>query len=545
MQRDTLEFDFVIVGGGPAGLATACRLGQLGAERGLEQSVCVLEKGSEIGAHVMSGAVLEPRALTELFPDWQSRGAPVSIEVENESLHWLAGGQRSLRVPNALLPLPMRNEGNYVVSLGRLCRWMAEQAETLGVDLFPGYPAVDITFGDDGSVAGVVTGDMGVAADGTPKAAHEPGIEIKGRRVIFAEGCRGHLGRRLERHFELRSGVDPQHYGIGLKEIWSIAPERHRPGTILHTIGWPLDRHTDGGGFLYHAADNLVYVGLIVGLNYTNPYLSPFDEFQRFKQHPLIRSVLEGGKRQAYGARAVNKGGWPSLPRVTFPGGMLVGCDAGLLNPAKIKGIHAAIKSGMLAAESAFATVHDAQADAYQQMLADSWLGDELRRARNFSPAVAKLGPLVGGAVAFAENNLLRGRAPYTLRNPVPDHGRLRPAAEVKPLEYPAPDGVLSFDRLSSVFLSNTNHEEDQPTHLELGDPTIPIAKNLPIYAEPAQRYCPAGVYEIVESDGGEPRFQINAQNCVHCKTCDIKDPAQNITWVPPEGGGGPNYTEM
>ncbi len=544
LQREVLEFDVVIVGAGPSGLAAACRLGQLAAAQNLEPSICVLEKGSEVGAHIISGAVLEPRSLDELFPDWRERGAPVTTPVEAEAVHWLANDRRAIRVPAALMPRAMRNDGNYVISLGRLCRWLGEQAEALGVQIFPGFAAAAISYDPDGRVTGVITGDMGVGADGRPKPNYEPGIELKARRVVFAEGCRGSLGKELEQRFDLRAEADPQHYGIGIKEIWSIEPKRHRPGTVVHTIGWPLDNHTEGGGFLYHAEDGEVYLGFIVALDYANPYLSPFEELQRWKQHPLIRSVLEGGKRVGYGARVVNKGGWLSLPKMTFPGGMLVGCEAGLLNGAKIKGIHTAIKSGMLAAEALQAELYEGRKTDYAGALSESWVGRELKAARNFSGGLARFGTLLGGGLALLEHNVLRGRIPYTLHNRAPDHASLARADRVVPIAYPAPDGVISFDRLSSVYLSNTNHDENQPNHLRLGDPDVPIRDNLPAYAEPAQRYCPAAVYEVVES-GAEARFQINAQNCVHCKTCDIKDPAQNITWVPPEGGGGPNYSGM
>jgi len=545
VQREVLEFDVVIVGAGPAGLAAACRLGQLAAAQGTEPSVCVLEKGAEVGAHILSGAVLEPRALEELFPDWRERGAPVTVAAESEAVHWLMNERRSIRVPGLFVPTVMRNEGNYIVSLGQLCRWLAEQAEALGINVFPGFAATEVCFADDGAICGVITGDMGIAADGSNKSNYEPGIELKGRQIIFAEGCRGSLGKQLEQRFNLRANCDPQHFGLGLKEIWTVAPERHELGKVEHTLGWPLDNHTEGGGFLYHAADNEIYVGFVVALNYTNPYLSPFDEFQRWKQHPAIRPTLEGGKRVAYGARAVNKGGWQSLPQLVLPGGVLVGCDAGLLNGAKIKGIHTAMKSGMLAADAIFATLYEDTDADYATALAESWVAEELKAARNFSAGLARFGTVLGGALAFVEHNVLRGKMPYTIYNAVPDHETLTQAATAQPIDYPAPDGVISFDRLSSVYLSNTHHEEDQPSHLRLTDPDLPVREMLPKFAEPAQRYCPAAVYEIVTGEDGNARFQINAQNCVHCKTCDIKDPAQNITWVPPEGGGGPSYPAM
>ena len=545
MQREVLEFDVVIVGAGPAGLAAACRLAQLAADANAEPSVCVLEKGAEVGAHILSGAVLEPRALEELFPDWRERGAPVTVSAETDVMHWLVNERRSVRVPTPFVPSVMRSDGKFIISLGRLCGWLAEQAEALGVNVFPGFAATEVCYADDGSVCGVITGDMGIAADGSAKPNHEPGIELKARQVIFAEGCRGSLGKALEQRFDLRADCDPQHYGIGLKEIWTVESERHEIGKVEHTFGWPLDDHTEGGGFLYHAADNEVYVGFVVALNYANPYLSPFHEFQRWKQHPAIRSVLEGGKRVAYGARAVNKGGWSSLPRLVFPGGVLVGCEAGLLNGAKMKGIHTAMKSGMLAAEAIFSSLYEGDEADYSTALEASWVADELRAGRNFSAGLNRFGTLLGGSLAFVEHNLFGGKIPYTIRNPVPDHDTLTTAAQAKPIDYPAPDGVISFDRLSSVFLSSTNHEEDQPSHLRLADPALPVRETLPKFAEPAQRYCPAAVYEIVASEGSGPRLQINAQNCVHCKTCDIKDPAQNITWVPPEGGGGPSYSGM
>ncbi len=548
-ERESMEFDVVVVGAGPAGLATACRLAQLAAERGEEYAIVVVEKGSEVGAHILSGNVFEPHALDELFPNWKDDGAPVKTAVDRDEIHYLTGDDSGWRVPNLFLPRPMRNHGNYIISLGRLCQWLGEQAEALGVNVFPGFAASEVLYDESGRVRGVATSDMGVGKDGERKDSFVPGYELLGRYTVFAEGCRGNLGGELMDRFDLRAGVDPQHYGIGLKEVWEIDPDLHEEGLVVHTAGWPLDNHTDGGGFLYHAADNQVFLGLIVALNYRNPHLAPFEEFQRWKTHPKIRRVLEGGRRIAYGARAVNKGGLQSLPKLAFPGGLLVGCDAGFLNNAKIKGAHAAIKSGTLAAETidaAFAAGDEGYGtlDDYTARFRDSWLHDELHRARNFGPWLHKLGTVVGGAFAFIDQNLFFGKLPFTWRNPTPDHESLDKAADAKVIEYPKPDGVISFDRLSSVFLSSTNHEEDQPSHLTLKDASVPIAHNLPNFAEPAQRYCPAGVYEVVTEDG-EPRFQINAQNCVHCKTCDIKDPTQNIVWVVPEGGGGPNYSGM
>ncbi|HEX9877321.1 MAG TPA: electron transfer flavoprotein-ubiquinone oxidoreductase [Gammaproteobacteria bacterium] len=545
MQRDVMEFDIVIVGAGPAGLSAACRFGQLAAAKGLEPSVCVLEKASQIGGHIVSGAVLEPRALEELFPDWRELGAPLSTPARDEAVHWLADERHAVGVPRVLVPRVMHNDGNYIVSLGRLCKWLAQRAEALGCDIFPGFAATEVCYDDGGCVTGVVTGDMGVAADGSAKPNFQAGIELRARRVIFAEGCRGSLGKDLERRFDLRAGRDPQHYGLGLKEIWSVAQARHEPGRIVHTFGWPLENRTEGGGFLYHAGDGKAYLGFVVALNYANPHLSPFEEFQRWKQHPLVRHVLDGGERIAFGARAVNKGGLYSLPRMAFPGGMLVGCEAGLLNGAKIKGIHTAMKSGMLAAETAFAALHEGQDADFDAAVRRSWVGRELHEARNFSSGIARFGTFLGAGLAFVEHNVLRGRTPLKLRNGAPDHTKLIPAAEAAPIPYPAPDGVISFDRLSSVYLSDIHHDEDQPNHLRLEDPLLPVAVNLPRFDEPAQRYCPAAVYEIVRETNGAPRFQINAQNCVHCKTCDIKDPALNINWQPPEGGSGPNYSAM
>jgi electron-transferring-flavoprotein dehydrogenase len=547
--RESMEFDVVIVGAGPAGLASACRLLQLAQENSTELSVVVLEKGSEIGAHILSGNVFEPRGLDELFPDWRERGAPLHTSVTGDIVHYLSSDSKSVQVPGFLLPHPMHNRGNYIVSLGRLCQWMAEQAEALGANVLPGFAAAEVLYDGEGRVRGVATSDMGVAKDGSKKPGFQAGYEVLGRYTIFAEGVRGNLGGELMHRYALRSNCDPQHYGIGLKEIWEIESGRHDEGRVVHTLGWPLDNHTEGGGFLYHASNNRVYLGFIVALNYRNPHLSPFEEFQRWKQHPRIRRYLEGGKRIAYGARAVNKGGLQSLPRLTFPGGMLTGCDAGFLNGVKIKGAHMAIKTGMLAADSVFAALSHAGQGylnlvSYEKAVRDSWVHTELHRARNFGPALHKLGTFFGSAFTFVDQNIFRGRLPFTLRNREPDHESLSPAANAPKISYPKPDGVISFDRLSSVFLSSTQHQEDQPSHLKLKDAALPIAYNLPLYDEPAQRYCPAGVYEVVSVDG-QARFQINAANCVHCKTCDIKDPKQNIVWAVPEGGGGPNYSGM
>ncbi|MBW7931818.1 MAG: electron transfer flavoprotein-ubiquinone oxidoreductase, partial [Gammaproteobacteria bacterium] len=535
-----------IIGAGPCGLSAACRLMQLAQAAGSELNVAVVEKGAEIGAHIISGAVIEPRALEELFPDWRERGAPLQTAVSGDEFHFLLGGQRGWCVPHAFVPHPARNDGNYIASLGRLCRWLGEQAEALGVNLFPGFAAAEVLY-EDGRVAGVITGDMGRDRQGRPRDSFEPGYELRARYTIFAEGCHGSLGKELMRHYGLRRDSDPQHYGLGLKEVWDIDPALHREGLVVHTLGWPLDNATEGGGFLYHAPGNQLYLGFIVALDYRNPWLDPFAEFQRWKHHPRISRFLAGGKRVSYGARAVNKGGWQSLPRLVFPGGVLAGCEAGFLNGAKIKGTHTAMKTGMLAAESIFAALAaDAPAvlEDFEDRVRGSWVHEELYRARNFGPAQRKLGTFLGAAFTWFDQNIARGRLPFTWHNRVPDHAELRSAAECPRIEYPKPDGVISFDRPSSVYLSGTNHEENQPCHLRLADPAIPIQHNLPLYAAPAQRFCPAGVYEIVEEADG-PRLQINAQNCVHCKTCDIKDPAQNITWTVPEGGGGPNYTAM
>jgi electron-transferring-flavoprotein dehydrogenase len=546
-----MQFDVVVVGAGPSGLAAACRLGQLARGAGREIAICVVEKGAAIGSHIVSGAVLDPRALGELFPDWRERGAPLATAVAADRVHWLRSATAAVELPAAFVPRLLRNHGNYIVSLGDVCRWLGEQAEALGVNVLPGFAAAEVLY-DGARVAGVATADLGVARDGTPKPTFQAGYELRARYTIFAEGCRGHLGKMLERKFALRAAADPPHFGLGLKEIWQIDPAKHRAGEVVHTFGWPLDDATEGGGFLYHAANDLLYLGLIVSLGYANPHLDPFAEFQRWKQHPRIRELLDGGQRISYGARAVNKGGLQSLPNLCVPGGLLAGCDAGFLNGAKIKGSHTAMKTGMLAAESIYAALAlppgaaaDAEAARYAERVRASWVWDELHQARNFSPGIAKLGTLAGGALAFVEQNLLRGRAPFTLRNRVPDHARLRRADAAPRIDYPKPDGRVSFDRLSSVFLSSTAHDENQPSHLKLADPSVPIAANLPAFDEPAQRYCPAAVYEVVRDANGAPQFRINAANCVHCKTCDIKDPAQNITWVPPEGGGGPNYSGM
>nr|WP_237065871.1 electron transfer flavoprotein-ubiquinone oxidoreductase [Microbulbifer guangxiensis] len=540
-----MEYDVVIVGAGPAGLAAACRIRQLNEDI----SVCVVEKGSEVGAHILSGAVFEPTALNELFPDWKDRGAPLNTPVKGDDIYVMGGAEKATRIPNLFVPSTMHNEGNYIISLGNLCRWLAEQAENLGVEIFPGFAAAEVLYNEDGSVKGIATGDMGVSANGEQKDSYMPGMELHAKYTLFAEGCRGHLGKQLISRFKLDEGKDPQHYGIGIKEIWKVADDKHQPGLVVHTAGWPLDESgSHGGGFLYHLEDNQVVVGLITDLAYSNPHVSPFDEFQRYKHHPVIRQYLEGGQRVAYGARAITKGGLQSQPKMTFPGGLLVGDNAGTLNFAKIKGNHTAMKSGMIAAETVVEALGAERGgdelSAFADKYRDSWAWKELHKQRNFGPAQHKFGNILGSAYAFIDINIFQGKLPWTLRDTRPDHAQLKPAADCKKIAYPKPDGVLSFDKLSSVFISNTNHEEDQPCHLTLKDDEIPLNHNLPIYDEPAQRYCPAGVYEVVEDAGGK-RFQINAQNCVHCKTCDIKDPTQNIVWVSPEGGGGPNYPNM
>jgi len=550
VERESMEFDVLIVGGGPAGLSAACRIMQMAQESEQELTVCVVEKGSEIGAHILAGTVFEPSALNELFPDWKEKGAPLNTPVTRDDIFLLKNQDSATKVPNAFVPRNMHNNGNYIISLGNLCRWLAEQAEQLGVEVYPGFAASE-TIIEDGQVKGIITGDMGVARDGSEKDGYMPGMELRAKYTLFTEGCRGHLGKRLINDFKLDEGKDPQHYGIGIKELWDIDPAKHEPGLVVHTTGWPLgESGSTGGSFLYHLENGQVYVGLITDLSYSNPHLSPFEEFQRLKTHPEVKKHLEGGKRVSYGARAITKGGFNSLPKMSFPGGLLLGCDAGTLNSSKIKGSHTAMKSGILGAEAVFEALKEGKAGeeitSFEDRFKSSWLYKELFNERNYSPGMHKFGTFVGGAIAFFEQNILRRTLPFTFHDTVPDYATLKTAEESKKLEYPRPDNTLTFDRLSSVFMSNTNHGEDQPVHLQLKNPAIPLEENMPKYDEPAQRYCPAGVYEVVEkNDGSGLKFQINAQNCVHCKTCDIKDPSQNITWVTPEGGGGPNYPNM
>jgi electron-transferring-flavoprotein dehydrogenase len=549
MERESMEFDVVIVGAGPAGLSTACQLMKLAQEKEQELMVCVVEKGSEVGAHILSGAVFEPRALNELFPDWKEKGAPVNTAVTGDDIYLFNGENSAIKLPSFSVPKTMHNDGNYIVSMGNVCRWLAEQAEELGVEIFPGFPAHSIIYNDDGSVGGVTTGDMGLDAEGKPKDSFMPGMELKAKYTVFAEGCRGHLGKELIAKFGLDADKSPQHYGLGFKEIWDISPEKHQEGLVVHSAGWPLEKDTTGGGYLYHAENNQVFVGLIVDLSYSNPHLSPFDEFQRYKHHPKIAQYLEGGKRVSYGARAMAKGGFNSLPKMTMPGAVLVGCDAGTINFAKIKGNHTAMKSGMLAAESIFdalLTGDEGGKDltSFTEKYQNSWLYDELYKTRNFGPAMHKFGTFLGGAYNTVDQNFFGGKLPFNFKDDSLDHEQLKLAADVPVINYPKPDNKLSFDKLSSVFLSNTNHAEEQPCHLKLGDSSIPIGVNLVKYGEPARLYCPAGVYEVESTTDGD-KFVINSQNCVHCKTCDIKDPSQNITWVTPEGTGGPNYPNM
>ena len=548
MVRESMDFDVVIVGGGPAGLSTSIKLMQISQEKGLDLNVCLLEKGSEIGAHIISGAVIDTRALDSLLPDWETENAFIQTPVKKDEMLFLRGESSAINVPNFLMPRTLINHGNRIISLGSLCKYLGDKAEAMGVNIFPGFPAVDLII-EDNQIQGVITGDMGLDKKGDPKEGHELGYELRAKQTVFAEGCRGSLGKKIIASFELDKDCDPQHYGIGFKEVWSIDPELHQEGLVLHTAGWPLDNNTEGGGFIYHAPNNQLYLGLIISLDYKNPNMSPYNEFQKWKTHKKVKSLLEGAERISYGARALNKGGIQSIPKLTIPGGILVGCEAGFMNGAKIKGTHTAMQSGITAAEVIVSQLQTDnpgnEIENYNQELDKTWLMSELYQARNFSPLLKRFGLLIGSPLVWMDQNILRGRLPFTLSAKKKDHDQLTPLSDSPPITYEKYDNKITFDRTSSIFLSGVNHEEDQPCHLKLTDSEIPISTNLPLYGEPARLYCPAGVYEVVESGEGEPYFQINAQNCIHCKTCDIKDPSQNINWDCPEGAGGPNYTDM